>query len=115
MLTSCNHPSSVTVGYAGEDISRNASIIRDTGNGQVVLELKTDGKWELYAGPSVEKINLEKPVATGTSSGRYLPEIDTTTRNYFNWSPLPGKRFWRKGDCLCRDLTTSGTWVEYGP
>lgn len=124
MLTSCNHPSSVTVGYAGEDISRNASIIRDTGNGQVVLELKTDGKWELYAGPSVEKINLEKPVATGTSSGRYLPEIDTTTRNYFELVTPAGKailaerRLPLQGSYNFRDLdgirTIDGKYTQWG-
>jgi len=91
MHTSCNQQPSVTVGYAGEDISRNATILRDQNNNQIVLDLKTEGKWELYAGPSVEKINLDKPVAQGTSSGRYQPDIDTTVRNYFELVTPSGK------------------------
>lgn len=81
-LVSCGE-NKKTVQYLGEDISDQASIWRDAKDKSVSLEIKLNEPWQLYAGPSVDKINLDKPVANDDKAGVYSIESDPTRRAYF--------------------------------
>lgn len=72
-----------TVQYLGKDISDQASILRDAKDKSVSLDIQLNEPWQLYAGPSVDKINLDQPVANGDKAGVFSIESDPTKRAYF--------------------------------
>ncbi|MCD7972065.1 MAG: tyrosine-protein phosphatase [Candidatus Azobacteroides sp.] len=67
--------------YAGADIS--ASILRDAGTKDAYLYIETGGDWSLYGGPSVDKIDLTKPIEKGNGPGRYPVSAPDSIRYYF--------------------------------
>lgn len=54
-----------TIGYLGKDISGNVELTRPTDTKKVILNVSADKAWTLYAGSTVENIDLDTPCASG--------------------------------------------------
>lgn len=83
ILFSCNATGGNTVRNSGGDISETSSIIRDKTTKAASLQIAVDGKWILYAGNSVETIDLSSPIAKGDKAGIYPLSVSAGTRSYF--------------------------------
>lgn len=71
--------------YLGEDISTQAQIIRDKNTKQASFESKSADAWTLYAGLSVDSIDLSTPILTGKGEGSFPLDLPLDRRSYFKW------------------------------
>lgn len=78
-------------GYAGEDVSRNASFSRDSITKGLVFHITTEDKWNLYAGTSVEGIDFSGSILDGKGSGSFPVEAAPGIRYYFQLTTPHGK------------------------
>ncbi len=60
-----------------------AQIIREKYTKEATLSLEAEGNWSLYAGSSIETINLSVPILTGNGSGLFPLKVSTSIRIYF--------------------------------
>lgn len=65
------------------DILRTAEIIRDNNNKEAYLHIRTEGKWRLFAGPSVEEIDMSAPLLKGERNGAFRLKLPKNRRSYF--------------------------------
>lgn len=110
--------------YEGENISKEASIIRDKESKAASLTIRTNGKWTLYGGPSVEKIDFSHPVAEGENSGTFALPVPDSVRSYFQLITPAGKAILAEshlpmsGGYNFRDLggirMSDGRYVKWG-
>ncbi|MDR2918416.1 MAG: tyrosine-protein phosphatase [Tannerella sp.] len=91
LLGSCNKSTSSRGTYEGKDISNEAEIIRDKQTRSTTLNVKTDGKWKIYAGSHVETIDHTKPILEGQGKGSFELNIPTKERYYFQFITNEGK------------------------
>ena len=70
-----------------------SQIVRDQKLKEVTLIVNTLGRWQLYAGYSVESIDNERPVAEGMDSGVFLLNMITVKRSYFRLHTEYGDTF----------------------
>lgn len=122
ILTSCAKKE--TTGYSGADISKDAAIVRDKATKAASLQLNTEGKWSLYAGSSVDNIDMDKPIAEGTGSGTFPVGVPDTVRSYFQIVTEKGKAILSEshlpmtGGYNFRDLggykNAEGRYVKWG-
>ncbi|MCC8034434.1 MAG: tyrosine-protein phosphatase [Rikenellaceae bacterium] len=70
-------------GYSGEDISRNIEILRDKTTKSASISIGEDMEWALYAGKSVEDIDLKEAIESGRADGQFPVDVDPTVRSYF--------------------------------
>ena len=112
------------VQYSGKDVSNNASIVRNKETKAAQLCIEAAGKWVLYAGNSVDAIDLSKPVAEGEGSGTFPLNVPDSIRSYFQLVTPEGKAILAErhlpmiGGYNFRDLggikTTDGRYVKWG-
>ena len=69
--------------YSGEDISTEASIIRNKHTKQAILKINTSEPWVLYAGKSAETIDLSSPIMRGKEGGMFNLNVPNSIRMYF--------------------------------
>lgn len=60
-----------------------SSIQRDKTTKKATFISAISGKWTLYGGPTVDQINTQTPILTGSGSGEFPLPIPETTRYYF--------------------------------
>lgn len=104
--------------------SGDASIIRDKETKSASLTIETRGKWRLFSGPSVDRINLLEPVAEGVGSGTFALNVSNSVRSYFKLvTPkskviLAERHLPMAGAYNFRDLggfrTAEGRYVKWG-
>lgn len=124
ILTSCEKEKMTKAAYEGKDISSEAAITRDKQTKAATLEIELEGKWELYAGKTVDNINFSKPVLEGDKSGKYPIAVDDSTRSYFQLVTTEGKAILAEkhlpmtGGYNFRDMggicTTEGKYIKWG-
>lgn len=110
--------------YSGEDISTQAQIIRDKNTKQASFESKSTDSWKLYAGLSVDSIDLSTPILTGKGAGSFPLDIPLDRRSYFKWVTPQGTALLAErhlpmaGGFNFRDLggyrTQAGRYVKWG-
>jgi protein-tyrosine phosphatase len=92
LFTGCNNKkTSMKIEYSGEDISENACIIRDKDSKKAHLHITDGADWTLFAGNSVENIDISNPIAMGKDTGMFLLEVPDSVRMYFLLSTSNGK------------------------
>lgn len=111
--------------YSGKDISNDVNIIRakTTKNASVQVYTK-GGVWKLYAGTSIESIDLTEPITGGKDSGTFPINVPDNVRSYFQIETEEGKAILSdrhlpmSGGYNFRDLggyrTTDGRYVKWG-
>lgn len=110
--------------FSENDISDKVSIERDDYTKAATLYVDVAGEWSLYAGSSVETINLEQPVLTGNGKGEHTVDVSNTSRSYFQLVSTEGKATFAErhlpiDSCYhFRDMggykTTDGKFVKWG-
>lgn len=83
LSTACDKKGSQKAEYSGEDISEDITIIREKTTKSASIQIYTDGKWLLYAGPSADEINFSEPVAQGIDSGTFPLNVTNAAPSYF--------------------------------
>ena len=114
----------MNIEYSGEDILEDAFIMRDRDTKNAFLHIRKQEEWKLYAGNSVETIDLSLPVAEGKDTGVFQLPVSDTTRTYFLLSTNRGqailaeKHLPMQGGFNFRDLggmkTKDGRRVKWG-
>lgn len=98
------------IGYSGKDISNQVEIVRDAKTKKATMNVTTDNEWKLYAGPTVEAIDLTQIALTGTSKGEFNLALDADKRYIFQFETKEGqalvaeKRLPIKGGYNFRDM-----------
>lgn len=110
--------------YAGNDISNDVNIIRAKKDKDASIQIYTKGYWKLYAGNSVDNIDLSQPIAEGKDSGTFPINVSADTRSYFQIETEEGKAILSDkhlpmaGGYNYRDLggyrTADGRYVKWG-
>lgn len=76
----------VEAGYSGEPLDGKAEILRDKHTKEAVLHITADlGKWDVYAGRSVESIDFAAPIASGVGTGEFPLAVPAGERYYFRF------------------------------
>lgn len=111
-------------GFSGRDMTGSFEILREGQSKAALLEAREDTEWELYAGPSVEDIDLSKPLARGDGAGAFPLGVPDDKRSYFQLTTPDGnailaeRRLPLEGGYNFRDLggirTTDGRYVRWG-
>ncbi|MCD8172769.1 MAG: tyrosine-protein phosphatase [Alistipes sp.] len=70
-------------GYSGEDISGIIEILRDRDTKTASVHISEDTEWALYAGPTVEDIDITEAVESGRADGDFPIDVPSDTRSYF--------------------------------
>lgn len=101
-----------------------AQIVRDKYTKSATLNLTVEGNWALYAGTSIESINLQSPILTGNGSGTFPLNVSTSIRIYFKLKTqkneifLSEKHLPMEGGYNFRDLggikTKEGRYTKWG-
>lgn len=121
LLTACQKKQAM---YEGKNLTDNAQIVRDKQSKSAVLYIDTEGPWKLYAGKSVENINLSKPLLEASGSGAFNLDVPDSVRSYFQLVTNDGKAILAErhlpmtGGYNFRDLggmqTKDGRYVKWG-
>lgn len=83
-LSGCNRKE-LKIGYAGEDISSQITVLKDKNTKSITFDIKTSGKWSIYRGNSTEIIDLSKAVLEGIGADKYTIEINDSIRDYYQF------------------------------
>ncbi|GAB6010611.1 tyrosine-protein phosphatase [Viscerimonas tarda] len=126
LLASCSKTDKNTgiAFYEGEDISDVASIIRNKETKVSSLVINVGGKWVLYSGASVDKIDYSEPIAGGFEAGRHTLNVSDSSRVYFQLITdrgrgiLAERRLPMAGGYNFRDLggirNNDGKYIKWG-
>lgn len=106
------------------DISQQVQILRDKYSKEASFEIKTAGVWKLYAGNTIDNIDLKIPILEGEEPGIFPLDVSTSARSYFKLiTPdkeifLAEKHLPMAGGYNFRDMggfkTDSGKYVKWG-
>lgn len=105
-----NDNEKMKIGYGGKDISKLVEVIRDPETKKAILNVKTNELWELYAGVTMESIDISKPILTGGDKGEFDIKIEPDKRYIFQFQTIEGqvlvaeKRLPIKGGYNFRDM-----------
>ena len=125
LCTACkNQHTTMNIEYSREDILKDAYIVRDKDTKSAFLHINKQEEWKLYAGSSVETIELSTPIAEGSDTGVFQLPVSDSTRTYFLLSTNRGqailaeKHLPMQGGFNFRDLggikTKDGRRVKWG-
>lgn len=124
LSTACDKKKTQKAAYSGQDISKDVTIIRDKTAKNASIQIYTDGQWSLYAGASVDQIDLSQPVAQGIDSGTFPLDIADSVRSYFSIVTSKGtaivadRHLPMTGGYNFRDMggykNTEGRYVKWG-
>lgn len=114
-----------TVGYAGRDLTDMVKISRNKDNKATsIVVAGIPYPWRLYAGQSVDMIDMSVPVYRGVTGGVYNIDVPRDHRNYFQFISGKDKAIIAErhlpvaGGYNFRDLggyrTTDGRYVKWG-
>lgn len=92
---SCNEDDDkkMRMGYSGNDISHLVEVVRDAETKNVVLNVKTNEVWELYAGLTAENIDVTRAVLSGASKGEFDVNVEPDKRYIFQFQTIEGQAF----------------------
>lgn len=82
-LSACANDKNIEVKYSGENLLNSYSITRDKETKAASFHATKDGAWLLYAGESVETIDVRKPIIKGTQAGDFSVPVNDSIRSYF--------------------------------
>lgn len=71
------------VAFQQSEVTGIADIVRGKETKTAFLRVNIDAPWRLFAGPSVESINMNTPILKGKGRGNYQLNVPTTRRSYF--------------------------------
>lgn len=124
LFTSCGKQNNLDVGYTGEDISKNAIIVRDKVTKAATLQMSIDEDWTLYTGSSVDNIDFSKAIASGSGKGIFPLDVSDSVRSYFELITSKGTAILSEqhlpmsGGFNFRDLggykTSDGRYIKWG-
>lgn len=126
IFVSCNNTSKKMnkAQYSGNDITGQVNIIRDKDSKAASLDININGKWELYAGNSVDNIDFSNPILEGANSGTFSIAVNDTARSYFEIVTPEGsaiiseRHLPMQGGYNFRDLggikNTEGKYIKWG-
>lgn len=82
---SCNKSNNMDnkAAYSGRDISDSIAISRDKQTKEATLKIDISEPWSLYAGTSVDNIDMSKAILEGNKAGSYHLAVNDSTRSYF--------------------------------
>lgn len=114
-----------TVGYAGRDLSDMVKISRnnDTREASIVVA-GIPYPWRIYAGPTVETIDMSAPLYKGITGGVYNLDVPPDHRSYFQFisgkdkAIVAERQLPLSGGYNFRDIggyrTSDGRYVKWG-
>lgn len=124
IMFSCKKTTTMKLGFSGKDLTKETAIVRDKETKSVSLEIKNPTNWKLYAGNTVESIDLTKPVLEGKEAGVFPVDVPTNIRTYFQLvtdegtALLAERHLPMKGGYNFRDLggfrTQDGRYTKWG-
>ncbi|MDR2010593.1 MAG: tyrosine-protein phosphatase [Bacteroidales bacterium] len=126
ILYSCNRTKDMSdkAVYSGENISKNAFVIKDISSETTILHIDIAGDWYLYGGNSIEEIDFSKPVKEGNTTGDFIIDVPFNVRNYFQLVTEKGKsilaetKLPMEGGYNFRDMggiqNSEGKYVKWG-
>lgn len=110
--------------YEGQDVSGFAEIIRDKQTKRASVQINQPGEWRLYAGRSVDEIDMTQPVSYGRETGTFHLNVPDSVRSYFQLVTPNGKAILAErhlpmqGGFNFRDLggfrTQDGRYTKWG-
>lgn len=77
--------------YEKVDISDFAEIIRDKQTKKASIRINEQCEWALYAGSTVEEIDMTEPVSFGREAGTFRLSVPDSRRSYFRLVTDKGK------------------------
>lgn len=81
-LFSCKDQT-MKLGYSGKELTKDATIVRDKQTKNASLKILNNTKWKLYAGTSIDSIDMTKPILEGSDEGIFSIDVPNNTRSYF--------------------------------
>lgn len=122
---SCGGSKNDTIGYAGRDLSETVKISRDKESRQAsVVIAGLPYPWRIFAGPSVEKIDMTEALYKGVTGGVYNLDVPRDHRSYFQFisgddkTILAERQLPLSGGYNFRDIggyrTKDGKYVKWG-
>lgn len=123
ILFSCKDQT-MKLGYSGKELAKDASIVRDKQTKSASLKILNNTEWKLYAGRSIDGIDMTKPILEGTDDGIFSINVPSDTRSYFQLTTPTGTAFLAEthlpmsGGYNFRDLggfkTQEGRYTKWG-
>jgi len=116
----------LTAHFSGTDVFGEGmvSITRDKTTKATTLNVDVSGEWKLYAGSTVDAIDFETPIVSGSSTGEYEVKVSDSSRSYFQFISTDGDAILSErhlpmtGGYNFRDLggfkTKEGKFVKWG-
>jgi len=111
-------------GFEGEDLAGKVEILRDKQTKQAAIRIEVPGAWQVYAGPSADRIDLTEAIAQGNNPGVFTLDVPDSVRSYFQVVTPVGKAIMAErhlpisGGFNFRDLggyrNTEGRYVKWG-
>lgn len=124
LAVSCGGSRTGHAGFSGEDMTGIVEIHREKETKSASVEVKEDMEWTLYAGPSVEQIDLSSYLCQYRADGTFPLEVPREGRSYFQLETPRGsailaeRHLPMEGGYNFRDLggyrTTEGRYVKWG-
>lgn len=106
------------------EINSMAEIIRDRDSKTAILRIHTDDNWKIFAGPTLDLIDMTTPLLKGKGPGSHKLKVPNKRRSYFlllangEMTILAEKHLPVKGGYNFRDLggheTKDGRLVKWG-
>lgn len=122
IIISCKQIKTNKIMYEGKPVK--AEISRDKNTKNAVLDIDTSESWKLYAGKTVETIDLGKAVLEGNGKGNFEIPLNHSDRSYFRLDTESGKMILAEkhlameGGYNFRDLgaykTKDGKYLKWG-
>lgn len=70
-------------GYTGKDLTKEVMITRDAKTKAASLKILNNSEWTLYAGNSIDSIDLSTPILKGVDEGVFSIDVSLNSRSYF--------------------------------
>lgn len=122
-LFSCKDQT-MKLGYSGKDLTKEVVLERNKDTKVASLKIFNNQDWILYAGNTIETIDLTTPFLQGTDDGVFAVDVPTNKRSYFQIATPSGtallaeRQLPMSGGYNFRDLggfrTKDGRYTKWG-